>query len=778
MIDGLTNGTNPAILLLSLAFVAPAAVTLVGLARPRAVPGVAIVTTALAFLAVLWSYTQPDATFDRAWVPSLGYRFTLTLDGLAREYALLATGIGLAVVIYASVYIPLHLHHHHRSETELPRFFGFLLLFMAAMTGLVMAQDMILIFMFWDLTAIASFYLIGYDRDDPESRSSAMMALLVTGITAIFVLIGLLILRRETGTFSLPEIIAQPGTSGAMGLGIGLICLGAIAKSAQVPFHFWLPKAMAAPTPVSAYLHSAAMVAAGVFLIGRFEPLVDRYAWLTQSLLAVGAASMVIGGILALTRDVFKQVLAYSTISQYGYIVAMYGLGGHYGVAGVSLYVLAHALAKSALFLTAGAVTEATGAKKLSEVGGLIRRQPLLAVASAASAAGMIGLPATLGFFKDELFFAAGSARGLEFAVLTVAGAALTFTYISRFWIAIFLGEPKEDRAAAPLPARLVWPIVALGAITVVGGIWTLPFTEIAEQAASVIANRTEEVHVAYHLDTRAENIMAVSAWVSGITLLLTRRLWWGPARSLALLGERIGPERIYRLTLAGIERISDALHRFEVRDLRSRVATIFLPAGVLVGLAVIVTPNSDAFEIGAIARGDIPLITMVVATVLSGLAVTIPRDHLRLAITLSCVGFSLCVIYAFMGAPDVALVAVLVETLFSLIFLGMLLLMPRRILRYESQPRAKGRHRLRDIVLASIAGGMAFFVAWGALSRTSGNTEMIDTQAALTPLAHGKAVVTVVLADFRGFDTMGEITVIAITLLGILSLIRSGRMR
>ncbi|MGC4105480.1 MAG: proton-conducting transporter membrane subunit [Thermomicrobiales bacterium] len=776
MIDGLTNGTNPAILLLCLAFLAPAAVTVVGLVRPRAVPSIAIVTTALAFLAVLWSYTQPDATFDHAWAPTLGYRFTLTLDGLAREYALLATGIGLAVVIYASVYIPLHLHHHHRPDTELPRFFGFLLLFMAAMAGLVMAQDMILIFVFWDLTAIASFYLIGYDRDDPESRNSAMMALLVTGITAIFVLIGMLILFRETGTFSLPEIIAQPGTSSPMGIGIALICLGAIAKSAQVPFHFWLPKAMAAPTPVSAYLHSAAMVAAGVFLIGRFEPLVDRYGWLTQSLLIVGVASMVIGGILALTRDVLKQVLAYSTISQYGYIVAMYGLGGHYGFAGVSLYVLAHALAKSALFLTAGSVTESTGAKKLSEVGGLLRAQPVLAIASAASAAGMIGLPATLGFFKDELFFAAGSARGIQYAVLTVAGAALTFTYISRFWIAIFLGEPKGE--AKPLPGRLLWPIGVLGAITIVGGIWTVPFTEIAEQAASVIANRAEEVHVAYHFDTRAENIMAVVTWATGITLLLTRRIWWGPANALARLGERIGPERIYREALSGIERVSDALHRFEVRDLRSRVATIFLPAGVLVGIAVIVTPNSDAFEFGTIDRGDIPIITMIVATVLSGLAVTIPRDHLRLAITLSCVGFSLCVIYAFMGAPDVALVAVLVETLFSLIFLGMLLLMPRRILRYESRPRGKGRHTRRDVILASIAGAMAFVVAWGTLSRTSTNTEMIDTHAALTPLAHGKAVVTVVLADFRGFDTMGEITVIAITLLGILSLIRSGRMR
>lgn len=772
------TGINPAILLLCLAFLAPAAVTIVGLVRPRAVGGVAIGFTAIAFLGVLWSYTQDDATFDRAWVPTFGYRFTVTLDGLAREYALLATGIGLAVVIYASSYLPAHLHHHHRSLNELPRFFGFLLLFMAAMVGLVMAQDMILLFIFWDLTAIASFYLIGYDRDDPESRRSAMMALLVTGITAIFVLIGVLVLWRETGTFSLPAIIAMPGNATPIGIGVGLICLGALAKSAQVPFHFWLPKAMAAPTPVSAYLHSAAMVAAGVFLIGRFEPLIDRFDWLTDGLLVVGAASMVIGGVLALTRDVFKQVLAYSTISQYGYVVFMYGLGGHYGFAGVSLYVLAHALAKSALFLTAGAVTEATGHKKLSEVGGLWRRMPLLAVASALAAAGMIGMPLTLGFFKDELFFAAGESRGLIFAVLTVAGAALTFTYIGRFWITIFLGPEKGAERLQSVSGRLVWPIVALGTVTVIGGVWTDPFTRVAEQAASVIANHPESVAVAYHLDTRAENLMALATWVTGGGLLLTRQLWSRPALAVARLGDRFGPERIYWLTLAGIERLSDALHRFEVRDLRSRVATIFLPAGILVGIAVIVTPNSDAFVMGSVDRGDIPLITIIVATVLSGLAVTIPRDHLRLAITLSCVGFSLCVIYAFMGAPDVALVAVLVEALFSLIFLGMLLLMPRRILRFESRPAGRGRHTRRDIILALIAGAVAFAVAWGTLSRTATDTTMIDTQAALTPLAHGKAVVTVVLADFRGFDTMGEITVIAITLLGIVSLLRSGKRR
>lgn len=778
MADGMTTHINPAILLLCLAFAAPLAVTLVGLFRPRWTPAVAIVATALAFLAVLWSFSRDDASFDVAWAPTWGFRFTLTLDGLGRQYALLATGIGLAVVVYASRYIPLHLAHHHRSAKELPRFFGFLLLFMAAMVGLVMAQDLILLFVFWDLTAIASFYLIGYDRDEPDSRGSAMMALLVTGISAVFVLIGALILWYQTGTYSIPEIIAGSNSERAVGIGVALICAGALAKSAQVPFHFWLPKAMAAPTPVSAYLHSAAMVAAGVFLIGRVEPIVVRFDWLVDALLIVGALSMLVGGVLALTRDVFKQVLAYSTISQYGYIVAMYGLGGSHGLTGASFYVIAHALAKSALFLTAGAVTEATGEKKLSDVGGLGRRMPMLATASALSAAGMIGLPMTLGFFKDELFFAAGVERGTPFIILTVVGAALTFAYISRFWIQIFLGEKKGT--VAPLSGWLVWPIVVLGMSTIIGGLWTGPVTEIAGRAASVMLNRTTEIHVAYHLDDRPENIMAVVVWALGITLLLTRRFWWKAALVFADLGTRFGPERIYERSLVALEHLSDTLHDFEVRDLRSRVATILFPAGLLVGLAVLVTPNTDAFVVGSLKGGDMPLVAMILTAAFSGIAVTLPRDHLRLALTLSCVGYSLAVIYAFLGAPDVALVAVLIETIFSLIFLGMLLLMPRKILRYESRPPKahRGRHKRRDVVLAIISGGMAFFVAWGTLSRPSNSTELIETQAALTPLAHGKAIVTVILADFRGFDTMGEITVIAITLLGILSLIRSGRMR
>ncbi len=288
-----------------------------------------------------------------------------------------------------------------------------MLFFMGSMVGLAMAQDLVLLFVFWDLTAVASYYLIAYDRHDPDARASALMALVVTGVTAVLLLIGTLVLYAAYETLSVPELAGRVEPGLLLDVAGLLIVAAALAKSAQVPFHFWLPRAMAAPSPVSAYLHSAAMVAAGVLLLGRVYPLVEKSQLLLDVLLVVGLLSMAVGGVLALTRDVLKQLLAYSTISQYGYVVFMYGLGGEYGAAGAAFYVIAHALAKCALFLTtAGAVTEETGEDHLSNLGGLRKPLPLLAAASGAASAGLAALPLTIGFFKDELFFEAALERG------------------------------------------------------------------------------------------------------------------------------------------------------------------------------------------------------------------------------------------------------------------------------------------------------------------------------------------------------------------------------
>jgi multicomponent Na+:H+ antiporter subunit A len=735
---------------------------------------IATATSVVAFLAALWSWRRPGEAIDREWAPTWGLRLHFATDGLAHLYALLATGIGLAVVIYASAYLPRHLAHQHRPASEGVRFYALILLFMGAMVGLVMAQDLILIFLFWDLTAIASYFLIGYDRQRREARISALMAMQITGISAIGFLIGALMLNHEYGSYQLPEIIADVRPGDHLTAAAGVMMVAALAKSAQFPLHFWLPRAMAAPTPVSAYLHSAAMVAAGVFLIGRLYPLIATSSALLTAMTVIGALSIATGGILALSRDNLKQLLAYSTISQYGYVVLMFGVGGEYGVAAASFYVIAHGLAKCALFLTAGAVTEATGARELSDMGGLWRSMPGLAVASGIAAGSLAALPLTMGWFKDELFFKAAHHESPMLQVITIVAAALTFAYMGRFWLGIFTG-PRQGHAEA-IPLRLTAPIATLAAISVVGGIWPGPFTRLAESAASATLRVDVPIHVAYAWS--AETLMAVVAAMVGTAMILSGRLWRSAAVTIAAFGAFVGPERIYSLSVFGLNRLSDRIHWIEVRDLRSRVASVLAPAAVLVVVTLLAANVLDAFRVGETRRDDLPIILMLVLIALASITAAAPRNHFSMVLALSGVGFSLAVVYSLLRAPDVALVAVLIETILSLLIFGFLALLPRGIDPAEvipaDDPNATAdTHQVRDAVLAVAAGVLGFIVAWGVLSRPAALESVTASHIELTPDAHGGDIVTVILADFRGFDTAGEITVIGIAFLGAATLLR-----
>ena len=762
--------------LLAALLAAPAS-ALAGLFRPSLAAPVGAALAALAFGVALWGWGMGGGAIDAAWAPTWDLRFAVALDGLATLYALLATGIGFAVLVYSSRYLPLHLEHEGRPESDATGFYFFMLLFMGSMVGLAMAQDLILLFIFWDLTAIASYYLIGFDRHDPDARASALMALLVTGVTAVLLLIGALMLRAAHGTFSVSELARAVEPGPLLTVSGLLIAVAGLAKSAQAPLHFWLPRAMAAPTPVSAYLHSAAMVAAGVLLIGRVYPLLHKSEVLLDCFLVFGAASVLVGGVLALTRDVLKQLLAYSTISQYGYVVFMFGLGGKYGVAGASFYVIAHALSKSALFLTAGAVTEATGEDRLGKLGGLGKRMPVLAAASGVAAAGLAAMPLTIGFFKDELLFGAALERGPVFAVLSVLWAALTLAYVWRFWSGIFLGTPGDGTLGERgLPAALVAPVVALGVLVLVGGILVAPFETLAEAAGRVSFAAPTPVEPAYHLDTRPENLMALAAYGLGALIVVSRPVWSRAALVASRVGERVGPERIYDLTLRGLNRLSDRAHRVEVRDLRSRIAAILLPAGLLVGAGVLVTPTAGAYRVGELGVGEAPLLLALVAAAVASLAATRTRRHVTLALVLSGVGFVLATVYAFYGAPDVALVAVLVETILTLLFVATLRLIPYEVLHRQAELPLK-RPR-RKALISLVAAAFAFAVVWGALSQPAAEEGVARKLLRLTPEAHAKDAVTAILADFRGLDTLGEITVVALVLLGVATLLNRGRTR
>jgi multicomponent Na+:H+ antiporter subunit A len=734
--------------------------------RSGRVAGVATVAVAVvAFVLVLGAWLAGGGGFDIAWLPTWDARLAFRLDGLGALYALLATGIGVAVFTYATAYLPRHLEHERRPQADGRRFHALMALFLVAMVGLATAQDLLLLFLFWDLTAVASYLLIGFDRQHREARLSALMALLVTGVSAVLLLIGILVLRAEYGTTSIPELLgrAAAGPAGpAVTLAGALIAVGALAKSAQAPLHFWLPRAMAAPTPVSAYLHSAAMVAAGVFLLSRLHPLLASSPALLDGLLAVGVVSMAVGGLLALSEDHLKRLLAYSTIAQYGYVVTMLGVGGAAGAAAACFYVLAHALAKSALFMTSGAVTEATGGKALSEVGGLARAMPALAAGSGLAAAGLAALPLTIGFFKDELFFKAAAGRGLWLAVVAVLSAALTFAYVTRFWTGIFLG--RQRRTARALPRLLVLPVVVLGALVVAGGVVVGPFAALAQAAARVTAAGPVQVDAAYHLDLRAENVMALATYAAGLALVFGRPALTAALSGFRRLGQLAGPERVY-------------VHDIEVRDLRARVVAVLVPAGVLVGVGVAATPFEGAYFVGSFSQGDAPLVVALVTCSLAALVVARLRHHLALALGMSGVGFSLAVAYSLLGAPDVALVAVLIETLFTLLFVAVFALLPNRVLRREAALPPHGSRRFRDPIVGAVSGILVLLVVWAALSRPTPTDTTALRQLALAGQAHGKDVVTVILADFRGLDTMVEITVLVVALLGVAALLRRGRL-
>ncbi len=773
---------EPAIWLLIAAGAAAPVTVAAGAWKSRLTAPVALIMTTLAFAAALWGWRAGSEPIDLQWAPTWGLRFSFELDGLAVLYSLLATGVGLAVVAYAGGYMPLHLHHEHRPVADLVPFFGWLLLFMGAMVGLVMASDMMLIFVFWDLTAIASFFLIGFDRQHREARSAALMALLTTCISAFAFLVAILLIRRETGTFALDDAMATltAGESATMaGL---LIAIAAFAKSAQVPFHFWLPRAMAGPTPVSAYLHSAAMVAAGVFLMSRFHPILSLSQGVLDLLIVVGFASMAVGGVIAVTRDRLKQLLAYSTISQYGYVVVLLGLGTEHAAVAACFYVIAHALAKCTLFLTAGAVTEATGTTHISELGGLWRQLPLLAIGSGVAAASLAAIPGTMGFFKDELFFADTADRGGLVMVTSVAGAAITFVYAGRFWFGIFAG--RVITPAKALPGSLVWPIVGLGVLSVIGGWWVDPFLKIAEEAAVSMTGVAYHAHAGYTFALTQGNVMALIAIGSGAVLLLTRNWWIRGITRIVWLGSVIGPERWFIGGLQGLNRLSTATYRVEVRDFRSRVASVLPSAALLVALGLIFSNDQLDVRVGSFDSGDLTLTLMMGVAALAALSATSRQDHLTLSLVLSGVGFSLAIVYALLGAPDVALVAVLVETIFTLLFLGMVSVIPSDVDPTTVQmppgqvdlPKPEQSHRLRDVLIAVTGGVFAFVIAWVTLSPVPVGDVVTNDYIELTPAAHGKDIVTVILADFRGFDTMGEITVIGIAFLGIATLLRRWR--
>jgi multicomponent Na+:H+ antiporter subunit A len=750
--------------LLIIVFAAPLAVLAAGRLHAAAAGPVAVAGAAAAFVAaaVAWGGGAGDVVLP--WIGVWHIRLRFAVDGLGALYALLATGIGTVVLLYALRYMPAHAAKSGMTPQELTRFFALMSLFTGAMVGLAVARELYALTIFWDLTAVASFLLIGTGAPKPQARRAAQLALIVTAGSAVLLLVAVVLLHAAAGTTDVATLRATLPAGAVAEWSAALIAIAALAKSAQAPFHFWLPRAMVAPTPVSAYLHSAAMVAGGVFLLSLLHPLIAATRIGPVLLIAAGAASILVGSVLALRATDLKAILAYSTVAQYGYVVVMLGVGGAAAATGAAYYVLAHAVAKSGLFMTAGAVTEATGEHALDRAGGLLRPMRAWAAAAGVCAATLAGLPLTIGYFKDELFFGAAHDAGLAMSIFAAAAAALTLAYTWRFWGGVFLGAPREP-VRHVLPAR---PVVLLAAAALAGGVFNAPFARIADAAALVIAPEADPAPHTPSARADAEGAMAASAYVIGAALVLARRRTDQPWRAVARAGEWIGPARVYRRLGRLTAGVSTWLHDRETRDMRGRVASVLLPGGLIVAAAVPAVWRSGVLHAGAFRGGDAPLMAALLLAGVAAVGATVPSRHLTLLLASSLVTYSMAAAFALLGAPDVALVTVVVQIAIGLLMLGILSVFPRPLLHAAARLPSRPRRRA---AVSIAAGAGAFIVAWVALS-TSAPPGAGASYVRLAPDAHASDAVTAVLADFRGLDTLGEATVLAIALLGLATLL------
>ena len=701
------------------------------------------------------------------WVPTLGVNLSFLLDGLSLLFALLITGTGALVVIYGGHYLAGH--------RDLARFYAVLLAFMASMLGLVLADNVVTLFVFWELTSITSYLLIGFDHERESARKAALQALLVTGVGGLALLAGVLMMAHVGGSLELSELAAQADLLRAHPLYFSMLLLvlaGAFTKSAQFPFHFWLPAAMEAPTPVSAYLHSATMVKAGIYLLARLTPtLGGTEPWLVL-LASVGTITMLVGGVLALRERDMKLALAYSTVAALGTITLLIGLGQQPAIAAALVFLGSHALYKGALFLTVGAIDHEAGTRDVLRLGGLRRRMPITATAAVVAALSMAGLPPVIGFVAKELFYEATLGLMTGAALLTTAamlGNALTVAVACIVGLRPFFGAlraPSDAVHEAPLGLWL--GPVSLAVLGVVSGLLpAIPGRTLITPAVSAVLR--EPVTLDLHLwpGWKPALLLSVLTVAAGAAIYLawplTRRTL---QRADAILAR--GPAWWYERALDGLVRFAGAQTRILQHGyLRFYMMVVFL-ALFGAGAAALVTRGGLPASI-APARGMVHEWILSGVILVAALAAIKARSRLMAVASLGVVGFSIAQLFVTFGAPDVAITQFLVETLIVIIVALVLVHLPH----FEQTERLRAPARLRDAVLALGVGALVTILVLAVLELRFDPfiSEYYATQS--VPAAHGRNIVNVILVDFRALDTLGEITVLAVAGLGVFALLK-----
>ena len=693
------------------------------------------------------------------WAPSLGLSLSFQLDGLGLLFALLITAVGTLVFMYAGSYL--------RGHPDAARFYASLFAFMGAMLGVVLSDNLIALFIFWELTGFTSFLLIGFDHDRADARAAAIQALIVTGAGGLALLAAGVVLDQISGTPSLSAL-----ASGALDVRAhpfyavvtGLVLLAAFTKSAQVPFHFWLPNAMAAPTPVSAYLHSATMVKAGVYLVARMTPILGGTTLWTTAVAAAGAATMVLGAWRSVQETDLKRVLAYSTISALGVLILLLGLGTADAIAAALVYLLAHACYKGALFLVAGAIEHETGTRDVTALGGLRRAMPFTAAAAALAALSMVGAPLFIGFVGHEAFYEAEFHAGewsTLLVTLSVGASALVGVAGLVAGISPFSGRAGTAPAAHEASAALWIPPMVLGIAGLVGGIVPGLLNNPLNAAAAAVI--------------RAPAGIALSIWhgvtpvflLSILTLVAIAALY--PARAVfrRLAWPRwLEAERLYTGALGLLDAMSRAIAPpLRSGSLRSYVMIIVLTSGVLIAAAFGAGGFTRTYNIATDVRAhEVLLVILIIGAALSA---TLASSTMAAVLALGTVGYGVALMFVLYGAPDLAMTQFSVETLTVVIFV----LVFRRFPRFG--PMSPGIIWARDALIATTVGGLiAALVLFVGTSGTPSRLAGYFVENGPT-LGHGRNIVNVILVDFRAFDTLGEITVLVTAAIGVAALLR-----
>ena len=747
------------------------------------------IVTVIALASVIATYPAVTSggivQYTAAWVPELGLQFKLRMDGFAWLIAALITGIGCLVVLYARYYLS--------PADPVPRFFSFLLAFMGAMLGIVLSGNLIQLVFFWELTSLFSFLLIGYWYQTAQARDGARMALTVTASGGLCLFAGVLILGHIVGSYDLDRVLASGTAIRSHSLylpALVLILLGALTKSAQFPFHFWLPHAMAAPTPISAYLHSATMVKAGVFLLVRLWPALggtNEWLWLVGS---AGLLTFILGAFIALFQQDLKGLLAYSTISHLGLITLLIGLDTPLGQVAAIFHIVNHATFKASLFMAAGIIDHETGTRDMRRLGGLWRFMPITATLAMVAAGAMAGVPLLNGFLSKEMFFAEtievhdNSLVDQALPYIVTIASMFTVAYSLRFIREVFFGPPSLQLPRTPseppflmrFPAELL--VLACLLVGIVPKFTVAPLLETAVRA--VVGPNIPEYSLSIWHGFTPELAMSLVASCGGIGLYFVLRSYLltcdGPPLLRHVKGQRIFERLMVTLSWRVARRLEDLLGTGRLQPQLQLLVYVALVAGAV-----------PLFARGIRIEGSMPAgfdfgFGMVWAVgIACALAAAYQAKFHRLAalILLGGTGLATCVSFVWLSAPDLALTQLVVETVTTVLLLLGLRWLPKRVHQLDlggTRASLIRWYRVRDFVMAVAAGSGLAALAYIIMTRPPAeNIAGFFVKNAYTQ-GGGTNIVNVILVDFRAFDTFGEITVLGVVAIAVYALLRRFR--